>query len=96
MWDSNITSTVHFDLPDTVFRFSIFILDVYVQTCVYIVLSWIEDYFQSWNHSIGEVGREYSGSSGPTSPLKLGHPTAHGTGLQPDNSLICSVTKTAQ
>lgn len=40
------------------------------------------------SHRMGQVERDHSGSSGPTSLPKLSHPRAHGTGLYPDNSAI--------
>lgn len=39
----------------------------------------------SQNPIMGKVRREHSGSSGPISLLKQGHPRAHGTGLHPDD-----------
>lgn len=35
---------------------------------------------------MGEAGRVHSGSSGPASLLKKGHPGAHGTGFHPGGS----------
>lgn len=40
----------------------------------------------SHTHTMGRVGRHHSGSLGPTSPCRLGHPTPHCTGLHPDDS----------
>lgn len=37
---------------------------------------------------MGKAGRVHSGSSGPTSLFKKGHPRAHATGLHPGGSWI--------
>lgn len=36
------------------------------------------------NYRVGQVERDHSGSSGPTSRLKQDHPRVHGRGLHPD------------
>lgn len=46
------------------------------------------EFVGSWNPRMGQARMDYSGSSGPTSLLKQGHPTAHGRGLCPDGSGI--------
>lgn len=47
-------------------------------------------------HRMGWVGREHSGSSGPTSLPKQGHSRVHGTGLHPDGSGLSPVKETSQ
>lgn len=48
------------------------------------------------NHRVVHVGRDHTGSSGPTSLLTLGLPRSQGTGLCPNGSGITPVKETPQ